>query len=208
MPLAEGEPESLKGSVSRQSLAALTQGGDPGWRGSVSQKPVVVLMGKGVKAEAVALLSHGFNATAFTEASLLQLAAQGEHLGVHRPWAATEGGPGHPQKFLTTAHNARRHQQGAEQGELPRAEFHRLIPQGHLAEQQMDLKGSDTDPLLQPMAAAAQECAATGRQFLQAEGLSKHIISAGIQQGDHRLRPRTSSQYHDRTMKLTRQSQS
>jgi hypothetical protein len=29
------------------------------------------LMGQGVEAEAVALLTHGFNATAFTEACLL-----------------------------------------------------------------------------------------------------------------------------------------
>lgn len=91
-------------------------------------------MGKGIKAEAVALLSHGFNATAFSEASLLKLAAQGEHLGVHRPGAATEGGPGHPQEFLSAAHYARRHQEGAEQRELTRAEFNRLISEGHLAE--------------------------------------------------------------------------
>ena len=164
-------------------------------------------MGEGVKAEAVALLAHGFDATAFSEASLLKFAAQRQHLGVHRPGAAAEGGPSHPQEFLSAAYHARRHQKGTKQGELPRAEFNGLIPQGHLAEQQMDLQRSDADALLQPMTAAAQEGATTGRQLLKAEGLAEHIISAGIEQRHHRLRPGAGREHHHRTMELGRQSQ-
>lgn len=46
----------------------------------------------------------------------------------------------------------------------------------------MHLEWSDTDPLLQPMAAAAQEGAATCRQFFQSEWLAEHIVGSSIKQ--------------------------
>jgi hypothetical protein len=38
---------------------------------------------QGVKTEAITLLTHGFDTTALAQTGLLQLAAQGEHLGIH-----------------------------------------------------------------------------------------------------------------------------
>ena len=79
------------------------------------------------------------------------------------------------------------HQQGAEQGEFAGAELNGLIPQGHLAQQDMHLERTDADPLLQTRATAAQQQATAGGQFLQAKGLAQDVIGAGIEQGDHRF---------------------
>lgn len=162
---------------------------------------------QGVKAEAVTLLPHGFDPTSFTEASLLELATQGQHLGVDGARTTTEGWPSHPQQFLAGTHHPRWHQQRAQQGEFSRTELHGLVAQGDLAQQQMDLQRAHTHPFLQPRATSSEKGATASREFLKPEGLSQHIIGARIEERHDRLRSRASRQHHDRTMELARQPQ-
>jgi hypothetical protein len=135
------------------------------------------------------LVPWGFFGTTLTktsqsfiaQASLLKLAAQGEHLGVHRAGATAERGPRHPQQLLAAAHHPRGHEQGTKQGKFPWTQLDRLVPQGYLAEQDVNFKRTNADPLLQTGAAAAQQGAAPGRQLLKAKGLPQHIVGAGIE---------------------------
>ena len=164
-------------------------------------------IGQGFQTEAIALLTHRFDATTFAQASLLELAAQGEHLGIHRAGPATEGRPGHPQQLLPAAHHPWGHQQGAEQGKFPRAQLHRLIAQGHLTQQHMHFQRTHADPLLQAIATAAQEAAGPCRQLLQAKGFAQHLISASIEQAHHGLRAGASGEHHHGTTQLAGKAQ-
>ena len=119
-----------------------------------------------VEAEAVAPLTHGGDSTALAKTGLLQLAAQGQHLSVHRTGATAEGRPSHSQQFLSAAHKPRRHQECAKQGKFAGAELHRLLPQRHLAEEQMNLQRPNGDPLLKAAVPPLEQGAAAGGQFL------------------------------------------
>ena len=71
----------------------------------------------------------------------------------------------------------------------------------------MHLQGADTHPLLQAGAAAAQQGATAGGQFLKAEGLAQHVVGTGIEQGHHRLGARAGREHHHRAAQLGRQTQ-
>ena len=63
--------------------------------------------------------------------------------------AATEGRPGHAQQLLAAADQPRRHQECTKQSEFPRAEFHRLVSQGDLPQEEMHFEWAHRDPFLQ-----------------------------------------------------------
>ena len=132
-------------------------------------------------------MPHRLNATTFAKAGLLEFAAQGEHLGIHRTGPATEGGPGHTQEFLAAPDHTGGHQQSAEEGEFSGAQLDRLVPQHHLTQQQMNFERSDTDPLLKTSGAAPQQGATTGGEFLKTEWLAEHVVCAPIQEGNERF---------------------
>ena len=71
----------------------------------------------------------------------------------------------------------------------------------------MDLKRPNADPFLQAAGTAAQQAAATGRQFLEAKGFTQHVIGAGIEQGHHGLGAGAGREHHHGRAQLGRQPQ-
>ena len=159
------------------------------------------------EAEAVASLTHGCDSTALAEAGLLQFAAQGQHLSVNRAWPSAEWRPSHAQQFLAAAHQTGGHQQGAEQREFPRTEFHWLVSQGDLTQEEVHFQRSNRDPLLEAVMAPLEQRAAAGSQLLQAKGLAQNIISTVIQQPHDRISATACRQHYDGTTQLLRQSE-
>ena len=115
-----------------------------------------------VEAESIALLADCGDSATFTEASLLELATQRQHLGIHRSGSTTERRPRHAEQFLTTAHHPRRHQEGTKQGEFAGAEFNGLLTQRDLSKQQMHFQGPHSHALLQATPPALEKRATTG----------------------------------------------
>ena len=85
--------------------------------------------------------------------------------------------------------------------------FDWLVAQGYLAEQYVNFKRTNADPLLQTGAAAAQQGAAAGGKLLQAKRLAQHIICARIKQAHHRLGASAGREHHHGAAQLGRQAQ-
>jgi len=95
----------------------------------------------------------------------------------------------------------RRHQQGTEQGELPRTQLDGLVAQGDLSQQQMHLQRTQGHLFMQA-GAAAEQLAAAGHQFLEAERFAQHILGATVEQGHHGLGAGAGREHQGRAAQL------
>jgi hypothetical protein len=160
-----------------------------------------------IQAEAVALLTHGGDATSFAQTGLFKLAAKCQHLGVDGAWSTAEWRPGHPQQFLSTAHHSWWHQKCTQEGEFPGAEFNGLFSQRHLTEQQVHLKRSNGNAFLQATATPLEQGATAGCHLFETKGLAQNVIRSVIKQAHNGLSPAAGGEHDHRTAQLLTKSQ-